>query len=124
MASFTSFAENIGILYFQQNIVSDGLGEPPMIDILQYLGTGLGILYFGMLSFKPSLMVPALYISVVSCTALAVFGFVTQLYGIGISQSIYVVFNIVAIYNWSRLKDKEGLGDDVKTSREEQQSTS
>lgn len=87
-----------------------------MIDMLQYFGTGLGILYFGMLSFKPSLMVPALYISVVSCAALAIFGFVTQLYGIAISQSIYVVFNIAAIYNWSKLKYKEA--QDVESSEQ------
>jgi hypothetical protein len=77
-----------------------------MLDVLQYLGTGLGVVYFAMMSFKPETILLALKISVVSCVILGMYGWISQQYGIAISQTIYVFLNILAIYRWRHKKIK------------------
>ena len=79
-----------------------------MVDILQYLGTGLGILYVTLMSFKPSYINIALKISLVSCIILSIWGYSTYNYGIFASQFIYVILNAIAIYRWRNISvDKD-----------------
>lgn len=75
-----------------------------MIDVLQYLGTGLGVVYFAMMSFKPELMLTALKISIVSCIILGAYGWISAQYGIAVSQTIYVFLNTLAVFKWSKKK--------------------
>lgn len=79
-----------------------------MLDILQYGGSLLGIIYFGMLSIRPHLMVPALKLAIVSCTMLSVYGLLTGQWAIFIAQTLYVGLNSYAIYKWSKTKITDG----------------
>ena len=78
------------------------------LEILQYAGSALGIIYFGMLSIRPHLMVPALKLAIVSCAMLSLYGFLTGQWAIFIAQTIYVGLNSYAIYKWSKTKITDG----------------
>lgn len=79
------------------------------LDILQYLGTGLGVGYATIISLRPKLVVLGLRIGVVSCIILGSWGFITGNYGIAASQTAYTILNAIGIYKWKRQRftDKE-----------------
>ncbi len=73
------------------------------LDLLQYLGTGLGVIAMAVISFLPRYIITGLTVSFISCIVLGSWGVLAGNEGIAISQYIYVIFNAVGIYNWSRL---------------------
>lgn len=74
------------------------------LDLLQYLGTFLGVVSLLVITFKPSNVVAGFVISAISCLILSLWGFLSTNLGIALSQTIYIGLYSVAAYNWFKIK--------------------
>jgi uncharacterized membrane protein len=75
-----------------------------ILDLLQYVGTFLGVASLVLITFKPTYVVTGFVMSAISCLFLSIWGVLSMNYGIAVSQTIYVVLYSVAAYNWFKIK--------------------
>lgn len=73
------------------------------LDLIQYLGTFLGVLSLVVITFKPSKVVAGFILSAISCMILSIWGFLSTNYGIALSQTAYICLYSLAAYNWFKI---------------------
>ncbi len=77
------------------------------LDVLQYVGAGLGIISITLAAIRMDKMTWSMLFGALGGVLLGSYGFITGQYAIAISQSLYVVLYLRGVLLWGNKNNKK-----------------